>query len=137
MLRTNRSLLKFILLSLITFGIYGLVVLCHVSEEINRVAAPRDGKSTMHFALIFFLLGPVTLGIAQLVWYHRISKRMGEELSARGIDYHMSAGTYWGWAFFGSLILIGPFVYFHKFLKSMNLINADFNAKSSVAKLEA
>jgi hypothetical protein len=62
---------------------------------------------------------------------------MGEELSARGIAYHMSAGTYWGWAFFGSLILIGPFVYYHKFLKSMNLINADFNAKSGVAKLEA
>ena len=50
MLRTNHGLAKFIFLSLLTFGIYGLVVLCHISEEINQVATPRDGKKTMHYA---------------------------------------------------------------------------------------
>ena len=127
MLRTNRSLAKFIFLSLITFGIYGLVALCHVSEDINLVATPRDGKKTMHYAWIFFLLTGLTLGIAPIVWYHRLSNRLGEELAARGIAYHISAGTYWGWNIFGTLILIGPFIYFHKFFKAINLINESWN----------
>ena len=29
----------------------------------------------------------------------------------------------------GSLILVGPFIYIHKRMKAMNLINADYNAK--------
>ena len=127
MLRTNRSLAKYFFLSLITFGIYGLVVLCHISEDINIVATRRDGKKTMHYLWIFFLLGGLTLGIAYLVWFHRLSNRIGAELTARGIDYHFSAGTFWGWNILGALIIIGPFIYTHKLMKSMNLINADFN----------
>ena len=132
MLRTNRGLAKFIFLSLLTFGIYGLVVLCHISEEINQVATPRDGKKTMHYAWIFFLLTSITLGIAQLVWYHKLSNRLGDELMARGINYSISAGTYWGWNIFGSLILVGPFIYYYKFFKSMNLINASYNREHGV-----
>ncbi len=137
MLRTNRGLAKFIFLSLLTFGIYGLVVLCHISEEINQVATPRDGKKTMHYAWIFFLLTGITLGIAQLVWYHKLSNRLGEELMARRINYSISAGTYWGWNIFGSLILVGPFIYYYKFFKSMNLINASYNQEHGVASVVA
>ena len=36
-LKTNKSLVKFILLSLITFGIYGIVILSSVSNEINII----------------------------------------------------------------------------------------------------
>jgi len=131
MLRTNRGLLKFILLSLITLGIYGIVVMCHISEEINRVASPRDNKKTTHYALMFFLLTPITLGIAQLVWFHKLSNRIGDELAARNQSYSFSAGTYWGWNILGTLIIVGPFVYYHKLFKAMNLINTDFNAKLS------
>ncbi|MBP5636631.1 MAG: DUF4234 domain-containing protein [Bacteroidales bacterium] len=129
MLRTNRSLAKYFFLSLITFGIYGLVVLCHISEDINIVATPRDGKKTMHYLWIFFILTGLTLGIAPLVWFHRLSNRIGNELVAREIDYHFSAGTYWGWNILGALIIIGPFVYTYKLMKAMNLINASYNQR--------
>ncbi len=126
-LKTNRSLLKYILLSLVTFGIYGLVVDCRISSEINEVASRYDGKKTMHFALLFFLVAPVTLGIAALVWSHRISNRIGGELKRRNQNYEFSAKTFWLWAILGSFIIVGPFIYKHKMLKSMNLINADYN----------
>ena len=48
-LKTNRSLLKFILLSLITFGIYGIVVMSSISNDINLIAGRYDGKKTMHY----------------------------------------------------------------------------------------
>lgn len=129
MLRTNRGMVKFFLLSLITLGIYGLVVLSHISEEINQIASPRDGKHTMHYCLIFFIFSWLTLGIVPLVWMHRICNRIGDELIARNLPYSISAGTFWGWGFFGSLILVGPFIFYYKFFKSMNLINEDYNAK--------
>lgn len=48
-LKTNKSLVKFILLSLITFGIYGIVILSSVSNDINIIASRYDGKRTMHY----------------------------------------------------------------------------------------
>ena len=90
-LKTNKGLLKTILLSLITFGIYPLVVMSAVSNDINIVASRYDGKKTMHFCLLAFLAAPFTFGIAGIVWYHRISNRIGAELKRRGVAYYLSA----------------------------------------------
>lgn len=129
-LRTNRGLLKFVLLSLITFGIYGIVVMSHISSEINEVATRYDGRRTMHYCLLYFIFSWLTLGIANLVWYHRISDRIGTELARRNLPYSFGAGTWWGWGFFGTLLFgIGPFIYTHKLMKAMNTINADYNVK--------
>ena len=129
-LRTNRGLAKFFFLSLITFGIYGIVVLSHISTEINTIATKHDLKKTMHFCLIYFIFSWLTLGIVPVVWYHRISDRIGIELMRRGITYSFGAGTFWGWCFFGSLLFgIGPLVYIHKMMKAMNLLAADYNQK--------
>lgn len=128
-LRTNRSLIKFILLSIITFGIYGLVVMSHISEEINTVASSHDGKHTMHYLLATLLLGPVTLGIYTLVWSHQICNRIGNELRRRNIPYEFSASTFWLWGIIGGIIVVGPFVFAHKMLTAMNALNADYNVK--------
>ena len=126
-LKTNKGLLKTILLSLITFGIYPLVVMSAVSSEVNIVASRYDGKNTMHFCLLTFLVAPITLGIAGIVWYHNISARIGAELRRRGIGYSFGAGSYWGWCVLGALIGIGPLVYMHKLFKAVNLMNAHYN----------
>ena len=126
-LKTNRSLLKLILLSIVTLGIYGLVVMCKISSEINIVASRYDGKKTMHYALLIFVIAPITAGIAAIVWQHKISNRIGSELTRRGINYNFSAKDYWLWCVLGSLIIVGPFIYTHKFLKAMNKVNENYN----------
>lgn len=126
-LKTNRSLLKYVLLSLITFGIYGIVVMSSVSNDINVVASRYDGKKTMHYCLLLFLVGPVTFGIAYFVWYHRISNRIGGELARRGLPYSFSASDYWLWNILGAFIIVGPFVYYYKMFKAVNMINANYN----------
>ena len=128
-LKTNRGLLKLILLSLITFGIYALVFYTKVSTDINQIASRYDGKKTMHFCLLAFIVAPITLGIGAIVWEHKISARIGNELSRRGIAYSFGAETFWLWGVLGSLIYIGPFVYIHKLCKAMNLLSADYNEK--------
>lgn len=129
-LPTNRSLLKFILLSMVTFGIYGIVVMSGVSTDINTIATRNDGRSTMHYCLIYFLFSWMTLGIVPLIWYHNLSERVGNELIRRNISYEFGAGTFWLWGVLGSLLfLIGPFVYTHKLLTAMNLLSGDFNQR--------
>lgn len=126
-LKTNKGLLKTILLSIITFGIYSLIVMSAVSNDINLVASRYDGKKTMHYCLLSFIIAPITFGIASLVWYHKISNRIGDELIRRGISYDFDADTYWIWGILGSLIMVGPLVYLHKLFKAVNLMNADYN----------
>ena len=128
-LRANRSMLLTVILTIITLGIYGLVTYTQFSDEINVTASKYDGKKTMNFCLLFFLVGPLTLGIGYLVWNHKFSKRVGDELARRNISYSFGAGSFWLWNTIGLLILVGPLVYLHKLCKAMNLINADYNQK--------
>ena len=127
-LKTNKGLLKTILLGLITFGIYPLVVMSAVSSDINVVASRYDGRKTMHYLLMTFIVAPITCGIGGLVWSHNISDRIGNELRRRGISYSFGAGSFWGWCVLGSLLFgIGPLVYLHKLFKAVNLMNAHYN----------
>lgn len=126
-LKTNRGLLKYILLTIITFGIYALVAMSSVSNDINVIASRYDGKKTMHFCLLCFVFSWLTFGIAPIVWYHNISNRIGNEARRRGINYEFNAGTFWLWNVLGSLIIVGPFIYCHKLFKCMNLISEHYN----------
>ena len=81
----------------------------------------------MHFCLLMFIVAPITFGIAGIVWYHKISNRIGNELKRRGIAYSFSAADFWLWSVIGSVIVIGPFVYIHKLFKAVNKMNAHYN----------
>ena len=128
-LKTNRSLVKFIFLGLITFGIYDLVILCGLSQDINITASRYDGKKTMHFALVAFVFSWLTVGIVPIVWMHKICARMGAEKARRGLGNDFGAKDFWLWGVLGSLIIVGPFIFIHKLLKTDNAINADYNMK--------
>lgn len=128
-LKTNKGLIKTILLGIITFGIYPLVVMSAVSSDINIIAGRYDGKKTMHYCLVVFIFSWLTFGIVPIVWMHKLCNRIGNELRRRNQPYAFSAGSYWGWGVLGSFILVGPFIFMHKLLKSMNYLAADYNAR--------
>lgn len=126
-LNTHRSLIKYILLSIITLGIYSIVFFSGISSDINIIASRYDGKKTMHYCLLLFLIGPITFGIAYFVWFHKISGRIGNELRRRNIPYSFDSGDFWLWDLLGSLIVVGPFVYLHKLAKASNMIAEHYN----------
>ncbi|WEV76369.1 DUF4234 domain-containing protein [Bifidobacterium sp. ESL0800] len=128
-LYTGRSLVKWILLGIITLGIYNIVIMTGATDSLNTVAGRYDGKKTMHYCLLYFLVGPITLGIASLVWYHKMSNRIGDELQRRGYARELSASDFWLWDFLGSLIIVGPFIYFYKYLNAINTLCADYNQR--------
>lgn len=81
----------------------------------------------MHYCLLIFIVGPITCGIATLVWHHKLSARIGAELGRRGINYSFGASDYWLWNVVGSLIVVGPFIFFNKLFTAMNMLSENYN----------
>lgn len=125
----HRSLSKMILFGLLTLGIYNIVIVTKISREINIVASPHDGRKTMNALWIIFLLCPLTGGLAAIFWMNYLCERIGKELKRREIPYSFSEADFWLWNVLGALIWVGPFVFVHKWMHAMNLMNADYNQK--------
>lgn len=127
LLKTDRNLILYLIFSAITCNIYSLFFMASLVDDINYVAFPRDGKRTMNFWLLAFVLVPVTCGLAYWVWMHNLANRVGDEARARGIQTDFSAVSFWLWNVLGSFIIIGPFIYLHMLFTTMNSICTDYN----------
>ena len=55
------------------------------------------------------------------------SPRIGAELGRRGINYSFGASDYWLWNVVGSLIVVGPFIFFNKLFTAMNMLSENYN----------
>ena len=75
-----------------------------------------------------YILSIFTFAIVIDIWHYQIAARIEEALEARKIDYEFGTGDFWKWYIFGSFILVGPFVYYYKLCKAMNLLCEDYNA---------
>ena len=128
-LKTNRSMWKLMLLNILTLGVYSIFFFIPFSFDIDKIAPKTDRSKTMNY-LFAHLFALFTFSIVIDVWHYQMAQRVEEGLSKRKIDYEFGTGDFWGWFLFGSLILIGPFVYFHKLCKAMNLICEDYNQKA-------
>ena len=156
-LPTKRGLGKMIFLSILTFGIYPMVIWSRLVGEVNLVASRYDGERSMSF-FGMLMLAPLTLGIHSLVWFHKLCRRIGMELQRRRIDYDFGARDFWLLNFLlafigevcfvvsgvlygvghqfsfiwillaaGLLTMVGPFIFIHKLMRSMNKLNEHFN----------
>lgn len=128
-MKSNYGLLKYILLTVLTLGIYGIYVFAKMGSNLNAIAGMHDGKNTMNYWLLALLIGPLTLGIGYLVWNHKFCARLGIELNRRQIPRNISAATYWLWNVLGILIIVGPLVYVYKLCHAMNDLIDDAKAK--------
>ena len=127
-IKENRSLIMFIILNLVTCGIYSLVYIHKLAKDIN-VMCEGDGSHTRGLrAVIFFSL--ITIGIYGLVWQCKIATRLQENGPRYGLMFKSGGGAIFGWTIFGSLLCgIGPLVAFHKIAKNTNGIACEYNKR--------
>ncbi len=125
-LQENRSLWKYYLFNLLTCSIYTLFFFMPFSFDLDKVAPKRDGTKTINFIFVFFI-SLFTCSIALLVWMHHITVRIEEALIKRDIKYKFGTNDFWTYEILGSFIGVGPFVFFYKLFKAMNLLCADYN----------
>lgn len=132
-LKTNRSMPKLMILNILTLGLYSILFFIPFSFDLDKIAPKRDRSKTMNF-LLAYVLSLFTFAIVIDIWHYQIANRIEEALEKRNIDYEFGTGSFWGWFIFGSFILVGPFVYFHKLCKAMNLLCADYNENPVIAE---
>lgn len=83
-----------IFLSMITFGIYEMVIWTKIVGEINITASRYDGKRTCPYFPALFL-SMITYGVFAFVWQHKFSERVGAEVKRRGYNYEFGAADFW------------------------------------------
>lgn len=125
-LEENRSFVKFLLLTIFTLGIYGIIFFISFSFDLDKVASRHDGKKTMNY-LFAYLLSSFTLTVVMIVWFYGVSERITEELERREIDNPFTMSDFWMWYVVGSLFLVGPLVYHYKMLRAMNQLCRAYN----------
>lgn len=125
-MKTNRSLLVLILLSILTLGIYALFFWHGYARDMNIVNA-NDGKNTRGiFARIVFSI--LTFGIYDLVWLYSAGERISINSHRNGIHCTTTGSSVLLWYILGSFIIIGPFVALHKLIDGLNKLSAHYNA---------
>ncbi len=86
----KRDVVKMIILSIVTCGIYGLIWFFNIVSDLNT-AVPRDGDKTPGVVLI---LSIITCGIYALIWAYQsgekidaLKQKIGEPASSSAVLY--------------------------------------------------
>jgi len=126
-LTTNRGFWIAFLLSIVTFGIYGLYLIYAFAKETN-IACKEDGKRTQGL-IVYILLSIVTFGIYGIVWQAMLINRRCAFLAKNNKPEGLQLSTYLltifllGWLTLGIMYI----VLFCKFLYQQNAVNQLYN----------
>ena len=129
MVKNNRSLLTYILLSIVTCGIYSWIFLYELARDVNVVCA-GDGEETAGL-LKLILLTIVTCGIYAYIWYYKLGNRLANNAQRYGLSFQENGTTILVWMIFGSLLCgIGPFIAMNIIIKNTNALATGYLAKN-------
>lgn len=124
----SRSVLTWILLSIITCGIYGWYFIYSLAQDMNRMCR-GDGEETPGL-FAFVALSIVTCGIYSYWWYYKIGNRMQRNAPRYGLMFQENGTTILLWMSVGALLCgIGPFIAMYIIVKNSNALGAAYNAR--------
>lgn len=125
-IQTDRGLLKYILLTIVTCGIYSYYFIYKLAEDVNEMCK-EDGKKTGGL-IAFIVLSYVTCGIYALYWYYQIANRLQANAPKYGLSFQESGTTILLWYVIGAVVCgIGPFVAMYFIIKNTNALAAAYN----------
>ena len=126
--RTNRGLIKYILLTFITCGIYGLWYISQWAKDINTICA-ADGRHTRGLiGLLLFSL--ITCGIYPIIYYYNFCERLKSNCVQNGVHSSVSGGKYILFCLLSSITAgITGLIIIHDMMATTNRLAADYNSK--------
>lgn len=124
---SNRSLVKYILLTIVTCGIYSFYFIYKMAQDVN-IMCEGDHEETAGLAK-FLLLSFVTCGIYAYIWYYKLGNRLANNAPRYGLQFQENGTTVLLWFFFGAFICgIGPYVAMHILIKNTNAMAVVYNS---------
>ena len=132
----HRKAIPFCFLNFITFGIYGCVVLSRVDQEMNHLVIGYDDYKTTPRYWPWYVLGWATFMIAPFVWQIRLASKLGRFAKEMKVGSPRLSGLSFAmWSTFGTLILVGPFIAWHRVFSLLNFLEDAANHESEVREL--
>ena len=131
-LRTDRNIWMFILLDIITCGIYKFFFYYQLIRDVNT-ACEGDGKETPGL-LMFVLLSIVTCGVYSYIWFYQLGDRLSKNCERYGFTVVENGVTVLLWMLFGAMICgIGPFIAQHIIFDQTNKVCMAYNREHGLA----
>lgn len=125
-LQTDRSLIMYILLTIVTCGIYSYYFIYKMAQDVNT-ACEGDGDNTSGL-LTFILLSYVTCGIYAIYWEYALGNRLAANAYRYGFSFQENGTTVLMWYLVGLLLCgLGPFIAMHILIKNTNAICMAYN----------
>ena len=130
-LKTDRSILAYILLNLVTCGIYGWYFIYALARDVN-VVCDGDGRRTAGLVKLI-LLSMITCGFYQIYWMYSLGNRLASNAPRYGQNFQENGTTVLLWQFIGALLCgIGPFVAMHIIIKNTNSLCGAYNYQHGI-----
>lgn len=125
-LKTDRSLLMYIILSLVTCGVYSYYFIYTMARDVNEVCA-GDGKNTGGL-LSFILLSFITCGIYAVYWEYSLGNRLAENAYRYGLQFQENGTSVLMWHLVGVLLCgLGPFFAMNILINNTNRLCEAYN----------
>ncbi len=123
---TSRGLIKVILFSIITCGLYELFFINGISNDMNTMCKD-DGLKTKGI-IGFIVLSCVTCGIYPLVWFYGVANRVSENAGRYGLTITENGMSWLLWSLFGSMLCgLGPLIALNTLCKNLNRLGEAYN----------
>ena len=127
-IKDDRNLVSFILLSLITAGIYCFYNIHRIAHDMN-IVCKDEGDKTTGLAL-YIILSLITCGIYSLYWEYKLMNRVHANAPYYGIQITENGASVLIWELLGYVTCcICKFIAWHLLLKSTNSLFAAYNER--------
>ena len=124
--KSDRSLLMYIILTIVTCGIYSLYFIYSFAKDMNTMCE-GDGQKTSGL-LMFWILSLVTCGIYSFYWYYKVGNRLQANAPKYGMTFTENGTTVLLWLIVGSFVCgIGAFVAMHLIIKNSTALAVAYN----------
>lgn len=130
-MKTDRSIVVYILLTLVTCGIYGWYFIYCLARDVNTVCA-GDGQNTSGLGM-YILLSIVTCGIYPIIWMYGLGNRLAANATRYGMSFQENGSTVLLWYLVGMLLCgIGPLVAMNIVINNTNSLCTAYNIRNGV-----
>ena len=127
-IKENRSFIKLLLLSFITFGIYDIFYFHRLIKDVNRICEDDDRESPG--ILTYYVLSILTLGLYSIFYWYRVGDMLNRAAERRRVPADISGGfvaVCFVLAYFS--LAIGSLVGIYKIISATNDLAEDYNRK--------
>lgn len=125
----QRDFVMFLILNIITCGLYGLFFWYVWNEDVNRICA-GDGQDVPNY-IIVVILGILTCGIYTYYWMYKQGNRLQANAGRYGVQFQENGSTLLLWGLLGMITCsLATYYGYYLMINMVNQIAPGYNIQN-------